>query len=69
MPYCCCGKSYNAISIDLHTMSSYSPNIVQERYSEAVIETPDTLNEYIQLYKNAHKDGEKESQSFYWRCT
>ncbi|MBK2345933.1 hypothetical protein IBE10_03150 [Francisella tularensis subsp. novicida] len=52
-------KSYNAISIDLHTMSSYSPNIVQERYSEAVIETPDTLNEYIQLYKNAHKDGEK----------
>ncbi|APC92305.1 hypothetical protein BBG19_1579 [Francisella sp. MA067296] len=52
-------KSYNAISIDLHTMSSYSPNVIQERYSEAVIETPHTLNEYIQLYKNAHKEGEK----------
>lgn len=54
-------KSYNPISIDLHTMSSYSPNVVQERYSEAVIETPYSLNEYIQLYKNAHK---KESRSF-----
>lgn len=52
-------KNYGAISIDLHTMSSYSPNVIQERYAEAVIETPDTLKEYINLYKNAHKEGEK----------
>ena len=52
-------KSYNAISIDLHTMSSYPTNVVQERYYEAVIETLYSLNEYIWLYKNAHKDGEK----------
>lgn len=52
-------KSYNALSIDLHTMSSYSPDVVQERYSEAISETPDNLLEYINLYKNSHKDGEK----------
>ncbi|GAB4221921.1 MAG: hypothetical protein Kow0076_1610 [Francisella sp.] len=52
-------KSYNALSIDLHTMSSYSPNVIQERYSEAVIETPDNLKEYIRLYKDAHKEGKK----------
>lgn len=52
-------KTYNAVAIDLHTMSSYSPNVVQERYSEAVIETPETLKRYIELYKNAHKEGEK----------
>ncbi|QIW10861.1 hypothetical protein [Francisella sp. LA112445] len=52
-------KSYNAVSIDLHTMSSYSPNVIQERYSEAIIETPDTLEQYIDLYKKAHIEGEK----------
>lgn len=52
-------KSYNAVSIDLHTMSSYSPNVIQERYSEAIIETPETLKDYISLYKNAHIEGEK----------
>ncbi|API87519.1 hypothetical protein [Francisella uliginis] len=52
-------KSYNAMSIDLHTMSSYSPNVIQERYSEAIIETPETLNDYIDLYKKAHIEGEK----------
>lgn len=52
-------KSYNALSIDLHTMSSYSPNVVQERYSEAISETPETLNGYIDLYKKAHLEGEK----------
>lgn len=52
-------KSYNALSIDLHTMSSYSPNVIQERYSEAVRETPETLKDYISLYKNAHVEGEK----------
>ncbi|MED7788171.1 hypothetical protein [Francisella sp. 19X1-34] len=52
-------KSYNAVSIDLHTMSSYSPNVIQERYSEAIIETPETLSSYIELYKKAHIEGEK----------
>ncbi|ASG68769.1 hypothetical protein fh0823_18730 [Francisella halioticida] len=52
-------KNYNAISIDLHTMSSYSPNVIQERYSEAIIETPETLDDYIDLYRKAHMEGEK----------
>ena len=52
-------KNYNALAIDLHTMSSYSPNIVQERYAEAIAETPDNLLEYIQYYKDSHRDGEK----------
>ncbi len=52
-------KNYNALAIDLHTMSSYSPNIIQERYSEAIREEPDNLLEYIGYYKNSHKDGEK----------
>ncbi|AIT09447.1 hypothetical protein LO80_05355 [Candidatus Francisella endociliophora] len=52
-------KSYDALSIDLHTMSSYSPNVIQERYSEAINETPNTLTDYIDLYKNAHLEGEK----------
>ncbi|MFC4893008.1 hypothetical protein ACFPDQ_08085 [Pseudofrancisella aestuarii] len=51
-------KSYNAVSIDLHTMSTYSPNIIQERYAEAIIETPDTLEEYIRLFRDSHKEGE-----------
>ncbi|QLE78970.1 hypothetical protein FLM55_04165 [Francisella sp. Scap27] len=54
-------KNYNALAIDLHTMSSYSPDVVQERYSEAISETPDNLLKYISLYKNSHKDGEKRS--------
>jgi len=52
-------KSYGALSIDLHTMSTYSPNVIQERYAEAISETPDNLLRYIELYKNSHKDGEK----------
>lgn len=56
-------KSYNAIFIDLHTMFSYPTSVIQERYYEVVIETLYSLNEYIRLYKNAHKDGEK-SRSF-----
>lgn len=52
-------KSYGALSIDLHTMSSYSPNVIQERYAEAISETPENLSEYINLYKNSHKDGDK----------
>ncbi|QIV94025.1 hypothetical protein [Allofrancisella frigidaquae] len=52
-------KSYNALSIELHTMSSYSPNLKQEYYSEAVKENPDNLLEYINLYKNSHKEGVK----------
>ena len=52
-------KSYGDLSIDLHTMSSYSPNVVQERYAEAISETPVNLLKYIELYKNSHKNGEK----------
>jgi hypothetical protein len=52
-------KNYNALAIDLHTMSSYSPNIIQERYSEAIREEPDNLMEYIGYYKNSNKDFEK----------
>ena len=52
-------KSYGALSIDLHTMSTYSPNVIQERYAEAISETPDNLLKYIKLYKNSHKEGDK----------
>jgi hypothetical protein len=52
-------KSYNALAMDIHTMSSYSPNIIQERYAEAICETPDNLLEYIAYYKKSHIDGEK----------
>lgn len=52
-------KSYGALSIDLHTMSTYSPNVIQERYAEAISETPNNLLDYIQLYKRSHIDGDK----------
>lgn len=52
-------KSYGALSIDLHTMSTYSPNVIQERYAEAISETPNNLYNYIQLYKRSHIDGDK----------
>ena len=52
-------KTYNAIGIDLHTMSTYSPNVVQYRYAEAIVETPETLNKYINLFLKSHLDGEK----------
>ena len=52
-------KSYGALSIDLHTMSTYSPNVIQERYAEAISETPNNLLDYIELYKRSHKDGDK----------
>ncbi|AJC48244.1 hypothetical protein IB642_01865 [Allofrancisella guangzhouensis] len=52
-------KSYNALSIELHTMSSYSPNVTKEYYSEAVKENPGNLLEYINLYRNSHKKGIK----------
>lgn len=52
-------KSYGALSIDLHTMSTYSPNVIQERYAEAISETPNNLLDYIELYKRSHRDGEK----------
>lgn len=52
-------KVYGALSIDLHTMSSYSPDVIQERYAEAIIETPYNILEYIESYKHSHKKGEK----------
>ena len=58
-------KSYGAISIDLHTMSTYSPNIIQERYAEAITETPSNLLEYIRLFRDSHKDGEKRLTEFF----
>jgi len=58
-------KSFNAISIDLHTMSTYSPNIIQDRYAEAITETPDNLLEYIRLFRDSHKDGEKRLTEFF----
>lgn len=61
MPCSSSCKNYNALAIDLHTMSSYSPDVVQERYSEAISETPDNLLKIYKLIQNSHKDGEKRS--------
>ena len=58
-------KRYDAISIDLHTMSTYSPNVIQERYAEAITETPDNLEEYIRLFRDSHKEGEKRLTEFF----
>lgn len=51
----------NGYIIDLHTMSSFSPvsRGEKETYSEAVLESPNNLLNYIQSYETCHIFGSK----------
>jgi len=49
----------NGVALDLHTMAPFCPKNSNVNTSEAILVSPDNIEEYTDLYLNSHKEGKK----------